>query len=149
MTVHLATESDTFDLGVALGRSMFEGAVLALMGELGAGKTLLVRGIAASLGHPGPVPSPSFGLLHVHRGGRRVPLYHADFYRLTLPSEAEALGLFELAADGVLAIEWADRFPELLPDDRLDIVLRDAGLGRDAELRATGPLHRPLEAVGG
>lgn len=147
-TFHLPGPSDTHALGIALGQRAFPGAVLALTGDLGAGKTALVRGLAAGLGAPGPVQSPTFVLLQAHYGGR-VPLFHADWYRLGDASEVDALGMFEIAADGVLAIEWADRFVELLPADHLWISFTDAGEGRDVSIGARGPLHRGLEDVRG
>jgi tRNA threonylcarbamoyladenosine biosynthesis protein TsaE len=144
----LASPDDTHALGVALGRAAFPGTALALIGDLGAGKTALVRGLAEGLGAAGRVQSPTFTLVQPHADGR-LPLWHADWYRLRDAGEAAALGLFELGEEGVVAIEWADRFPELLPDDHLRIALRDEGTGRQAELAATGPRHRALlEALG-
>jgi tRNA threonylcarbamoyladenosine biosynthesis protein TsaE len=89
--------------------------VLALCGELGAGKTQFVKGLAAGLGYQGDVTSPTFTLIHEYLGGR-LPLYHFDFYRLDTEDEAIRLGLEEyLAGDGVCVIEWADKFPGVLP----------------------------------
>ncbi|MEQ1571117.1 MAG: tRNA (adenosine(37)-N6)-threonylcarbamoyltransferase complex ATPase subunit type 1 TsaE [Myxococcota bacterium] len=141
MRIHLADPSETHALGVRLGERAFPGAVFALTGDLGAGKTALVQGIARGLGATGRVQSPTFTLVQPHDSGR-LALWHADFYRLRSAEEASALGLFELGAEGVVAVEWAERFPELLPPDRLDVALTDAGAGRDAELVARGELHR-------
>jgi tRNA threonylcarbamoyladenosine biosynthesis protein TsaE len=141
--LHLATPADTHALGVRLGRAAAPGAVLALTGELGAGKTALVQGLAVGLGVSSRVNSPTFVLVCPHAGGR-LPLWHADLYRLRSEAEAEALGLAELAVGGVLAVEWAERFPSALPDDRLEVLL-EGDIGRDVTLRATGPRHQPLE----
>jgi tRNA threonylcarbamoyladenosine biosynthesis protein TsaE len=104
---------------VAFGRELAErargGDVWALAGDLGAGKTHFVQGAAAGLGIGAAVTSPTFNLLHEYTGGR-LPLFHFDFYRLRDAAEALALGLDEvLAAGGLTIIEWADKFPELLP----------------------------------
>ena len=144
----LPTPEDTHALGVALGRAMFPGSVLALVGDLGAGKTALVQGLAEGLGATGRVQSPTFTLVQPHPDGR-LPLWHADWYRLRDAGEAGALGLFELGEEGVVAVEWADRFPELLPDDHLRVVLHDHGAGRLAEVTAAGPRHAPLVEVAG
>ena len=91
------------------------GDVLALVGDLGAGKTLWVKGLAAGLGSDAVVTSPTFSLLHEYGGGR-VPIYHMDCYRLERAEELLAIGFDEyLDGSGVLVIEWADKFPELMP----------------------------------
>jgi tRNA threonylcarbamoyladenosine biosynthesis protein TsaE len=143
--LHLPGEADTHALGVRLGRALFPQAVLALVGDLGAGKTALVRGIAEGLEIPSRVQSPTFVLVVPHEGGR-LPLWHVDLYRLSSLEEIVDLGLRELAGDGVLAIEWADRAPDELPADHLRIEL--SGLqGREVTVTATGPRHEALEAA--
>jgi len=105
----------TFALGGELAAELRAGDVVALVGELGAGKTQFVKGLAAGLGYAGEVTSPSFTLLHEYAGGR-VPLYHFDFYRLETARETATLSLEEyLEGDGVCVIEWAGKFPDLLP----------------------------------
>lgn len=110
------SERETLAIGRRLGEALRAGDVVCLSGELGAGKTAFVRGLAEGLGAPGDsVSSPTFALIQEYRGGR-LTLYHADLYRLDV-SAAEDLGLEELAVAGgtgrspgsVLAIEWADR----------------------------------------
>ncbi len=97
-----------------LAATLQPGAVLLLSGNLGAGKTAFVRGLAAGLGvDPGDVSSPTFTLVHEYRGGR-LPLYHADLYRLDRAA-AQDLGLDQEGTDGVLAIEWPDRLSHALP----------------------------------
>jgi tRNA threonylcarbamoyladenosine biosynthesis protein TsaE len=115
-----ASERDTVSVGQRLAERLRAGSVVLLSGELGTGKTAFVRGLALGLGiDPNEVSSPTFALIQEYRGGR-VPLYHADLYRLTT-REAEDLGLEELAeAGGVLAIEWPERLarpPERGIDD--------------------------------
>jgi tRNA threonylcarbamoyladenosine biosynthesis protein TsaE len=119
----LTSPRDTESLGKAIGRVLCKGDVIALIGDLGAGKTALVHGIVSGLEAPsGMVASPTFMLMHQYQG--RLPLTHMDLYRLRSSEEAEAIGLAEaFADDGVTAIEWADRFPKLLPSDRLEVLL--------------------------
>ena len=134
-------------LGRAIGSVLEGGESLALSGALGAGKTALVRGIATGLGAPAEaVSSPSFVLLHEYQG--RLPLAHIDLYRLNSSKEAEAIGLEDyLSGPTVVAVEWADKAPGILPDDRLEMVLRHHKVqSRSIELRATGPLSAALLA---
>ncbi len=106
---------DTIAHGRALAATLRRGDVLALCGDLGAGKTHFVKGLAAGLGASAPVTSPTFTLIHEYLGGR-LPLYHFDFYRLDDEDEALKIGFDEyLDGDGVCVIEWADKFPALLP----------------------------------
>ena len=109
------SEDETTEVARTLAATLTPGTVLLLSGQLGAGKTAFVRGLAAGLGiDPEDVSSPTFTLVHEYRGGR-LPLYHADLYRLE-KTAAEDLGLEEKAvAKGVLAIEWPDRLAHALP----------------------------------
>ena len=116
--------ADTERLGHRIGRSLQGGEIIALYGELGSGKTALVRGMAAGAGaSPRAVSSPTFVLIHEYHG--RVRLAHADLYRLQSHAELPHLGLSDYE-DGhtVTAIEWADRAGDELPADRLEIHLR-------------------------
>ena len=102
-------------LGRAAAVRVRPGTVIALVGGLGAGKTLWTKGLVAALGSPAEVTSPTFGLVHEYPGGR-MPVFHLDFHRLESPAELIALGWDEyLETDGVVIAEWADKFPELLP----------------------------------
>jgi tRNA threonylcarbamoyladenosine biosynthesis protein TsaE len=108
---HSRSEEDTAAIGRELAGSLSAGDVVLLIGDLGAGKTALVRGLAEGLGVPAAdVSSPTFTLVQEYRGGR-LPLFHVDLYRLDDPREIDDLGLDEIAEEGVLAIEWAERHP--------------------------------------
>ena len=132
-------------LGRAIGLALKGGETLALFGQLGAGKTALVRGIAAGLGAPPTVvSSPTFVFIHEYRG--RLPLAHVDLYRVRSTHEAESTGLEEyLSGSTVAAIEWADKGLSLLPQDHLEILLRHQSVGsRTIRLAATGPMSTTL-----
>lgn len=132
-------------LGERLGRAARAGDVLALWGELGAGKTVLARGVAAGLGIDAEeVTSPTFIILHEHASGR-IPLFHLDLYRLA-QSDLGTTGWEEtLDGGGVTVIEWPDRAGDQLPADRLDVRLEHiAESKRRVVLEATGPRSRAL-----
>ena len=114
MTIsHSAAETLAF--GRQLAATLRPGDVLALTGELGAGKTCLVKGIAAGLGILQNVTSPTFTLIHEYRGGR-LPLAHIDLYRLETSGAAVAIGIEDyLSGPGVAVIEWSERIEALLP----------------------------------
>ena len=106
---------ETVAYGQAVAATLRRGDVLALCGDLGAGKTHFVKGIASGLRSDAAVTSPTFTLIHEYLGGR-LPVYHFDFYRLEDEDEALKIGLDEyLEGDGVCLIEWGDKFPALLP----------------------------------
>jgi tRNA threonylcarbamoyladenosine biosynthesis protein TsaE len=129
------SEEETGSVGEALARSLTAGAVVLLYGDLGAGKTAFVRGLARGLGAPEEdVSSPTFTLIQQYAG--RVPLYHVDLYRLE-PREADDLGLEDLVlGDGVVAIEWAERWHGR-PDDVVEVRIEDAGEDR-RRIRVSG-----------
>ena len=115
-TVETRGVGETIGLGERLGTELERGDVLALSGELGSGKTALVKGIARGLGIVQDVTSPTFTLIHEYGGGR-LPLVHLDLYRLDSVGQALAIGLEDyLAGPGVIAIEWAEKIEPLLPD---------------------------------
>lgn len=107
----------TRSLGQRLGALLEPGDVVLLSGELGAGKTTFVQGIAQGIGFAGSVSSKSFVLLGEYRGC--ITLYHADLYRLEDPQQVLDLGLEEVCADGALVVEWPERAPGALPDEHL------------------------------
>jgi tRNA threonylcarbamoyladenosine biosynthesis protein TsaE len=99
------------------------GNVVALVGDLGAGKTEFVKGLVAGLGSPAVVTSPTFTLIHEYRGGR-IPLYHMDFYRLSSEDELDEIGFDDyLGQPGVCAVEWANRFPKRIPGAAIWVTL--------------------------
>lgn len=103
-------------LGAQAAAGTPSGAVIALVGGLGAGKTHWTKGFVAGLGSSAEVTSPTFGLVHEYPGGR-LPVFHLDFYRLENPDELLAIGWDEiLDSEGIVIAEWADKFPELLPE---------------------------------
>ncbi|MRS12701.1 MAG: tRNA (adenosine(37)-N6)-threonylcarbamoyltransferase complex ATPase subunit type 1 TsaE [Actinobacteria bacterium] len=121
-----ASAESTRRAGKSLARFLRPGDVVALAGDLGAGKTQLVGGVATGLGVDEPVTSPTFNLLLVHPGA--LPLYHFDLYRLEREAELEDLAFYEtLEGDGVSVIEWGDRFPRALPADHLLVTIRRRG----------------------
>lgn len=122
------SEEETSSAGEALSRSLRPGDTVLLHGTLGAGKTAFVRGLARGLGAPpDEVSSPTFTLIQEYSG--RTTLYHVDLYRLDSP-EADDLGLDELmAGDGVVAIEWAERW-NTRPAGAIDVTIEDGGADR-------------------
>lgn len=147
MSLKSPSEGYTKLLGSELARLLKPGAVLALRGELGSGKTRFVQGLAQGLGVPGSerVSSPSFALVHEYLGGR-LPLFHVDLYRLPEGVLDQELGLEEyLYGKGVCAIEWADRWAAWLPGERLDAEFVIVGRRtRRINFRAMGAKYQEL-----
>lgn len=115
-------------IGAAIGALLGPGDLVVLAGDLGAGKTTLAKGIAAGLGVTDPVTSPTFAIVQEYAG--RVPVAHADVYRLTSIAELADLTLDELLDDHVVLVEWGDRVEAALPADRIEIRL-ESGAGPD------------------
>ena len=109
-------------LGATLGALASRGTVVLLQGDLGAGKTVIAQGVGRGLGVPGVVNSPTFVLVNEHLGGR-LPMLHADLYRLDDAGEIAELVLDELAADGVLLVEWPERSAEPIAEDALRVTI--------------------------
>lgn len=127
----------------ALGRALIDllpdGALVALYGDLGAGKTCLVRGMAEAAGMADRVTSPTFTLVHEYRGART--LYHLDLYRMTSPEQVLHLGYEDLfdPKDGLCVVEWAERAEGMLPERRVDIRLaHETGDARKIEIENLG-----------
>ena len=118
------SEEETIELGRKIASELPKRAVVLLIGNLGAGKTTLAKGILSGLGaaEPDEVTSPTFTLIHEYGGGRA---YHVDLYRLDTQAQVATLGLDEiLDRDAVVLIEWGERFPDLFPAGRIEIELR-------------------------
>jgi tRNA threonylcarbamoyladenosine biosynthesis protein TsaE len=131
MTLDVPDLDGTLALGRRLGERLFPGAVLALVGPLGAGKTHFTRGVCEGLGVADSrvVTSPTFVLIQEYDG--RLPVYHFDAYRLDGPAPFAALGADEyLYGDGVCLVEWADRVEPVLPPGRLTVVIEPLDAGR-------------------
>jgi len=115
---------ETIHLGHALSRLFRAGDVVALFGDLGSGKTTLIKGIVAGLGAPEAVTSPTFTIQH-HYHGATLPIYHFDFYRLDTPAALRTIGCEEFFdGDGICLVEWPERAIELLPQERWEIFLQ-------------------------
>jgi len=115
--------AQTFEVARELLAGLRPGTVLAFHGQLGAGKTCFIQGLAKAMGVERAVSSPTFTLINEYHGS--MPLYHIDLYRISGPDEALGLGLEEyLESDGVTAIEWAERVNELLPATTIHIRMR-------------------------
>jgi tRNA threonylcarbamoyladenosine biosynthesis protein TsaE len=131
------SEEETIELGRRIARDLPRRAAVLLIGNLGAGKTTLAKGIVSGLGAAAPedVSSPTFTLIHEYGSGR---VYHVDLYRLEKSSEVASLGLEEIfQRDAVVLIEWGERFPALIPQERIEI-----------RLSATGSDDRRIEMSG-
>lgn len=141
MTHHTITHSaeETIAFGRKLAAELSPPLTVLLRGDLGAGKTTLVKGIAEGYqaASADDVTSPTFTLVHEYRGPH-VTLYHIDLYRIETLSQLETLGLDDLiAADSILLIEWGDKFPHLRRDRDLEIILERVGeTGRSIQVRS-------------
>jgi tRNA threonylcarbamoyladenosine biosynthesis protein TsaE len=137
MTYRTASEAETIALGRELARTFPRRAAVLLIGNLGAGKTTLAKGIVEGLGaaDPDEVSSPTFTLIHEYGGGR---VYHIDLYRIEEPREVATLGLDEIfEREAVVLVEWGERFPQLMPEQRIEIRLRASGDDeREIEVRS-------------
>jgi tRNA threonylcarbamoyladenosine biosynthesis protein TsaE len=141
-----ASPAETHALGAALGALLAAGDVVLLSGELGAGKTAFVQGLARGFGVPAErrVASPSFTLVNEHTG--RAPLYHIDLYRIEDPSELEEIGMRDyFAGRGVAVVEWAERLDRFVPADRLEITIMITGAeSRSFSVRSVGPRSQAI-----
>lgn len=144
--VRLASLRATRELGARLGSLLRPGDFVGLAGELGAGKTVLVRAICEALEVPeGLVSSPTFAIVNLYEGGR-IPVHHADLYRLGSLEELHGTGFFDLPGGAsVLLVEWIDRIPGAAPEEWLRIELSHRGpRSREARLAGHGARGREL-----
>ena len=134
------SEQETRDIAAAFARDLAMGSVVLLSGDLGAGKTAFVKGLAEGLGvDPSEVTSPTFTLVHEYRGGR-LPLIHVDLYRLDR-ADLDEIGLDpDLAATGVVAVEWSERLTRAITD-ATRVTISDRG-GDQREIEITRPAAR-------
>ncbi|HEY1760265.1 MAG TPA: tRNA (adenosine(37)-N6)-threonylcarbamoyltransferase complex ATPase subunit type 1 TsaE [Bryobacteraceae bacterium] len=124
------SEEETIELGRRIARELPRRALVLLIGNLGAGKTTLAKGIVSGLGAASPddVSSPTFTLIHEYGAGS---VYHIDLYRLDTEAQVATLGLDEIFdRDAVVLMEWGERFPELWPKERIEVRLRAEGDSR-------------------
>lgn len=114
----------TAEIAGAIAKKLPPGTVICLNGDLGAGKTLFVQNLARALGIKGEVTSPTFNLMNIYNDGQ-MPVVHFDLYRLESDAELDDIGFYEYSdvPDGLVVIEWADKFPDELPADRLQITI--------------------------
>jgi tRNA threonylcarbamoyladenosine biosynthesis protein TsaE len=146
--IALADAAATDRAGRALAPLCAPGDVIGLVGDLGAGKTALVQGVAAGLGAPGAT-SPTFTIVDELRGGR-VPVFHVDLYRIERARDLDELGLDELIGrrEGVTFIEWIDRYPQVLPRDHVIVTIAISETG-GRTLSVTGAGERGVALAQG
>ena len=117
------SETDTFELGVKIGREAKPGDVYTLLGDLGVGKTAFTKGVAAGLEITEPISSPTFTMVQVYEEGR-LPFYHFDVYRIGDISEMDEIGFEDYVyGEGVSLIEWANLIEEILPEEHISITI--------------------------
>ena len=136
---HLPHERATARLGEDIAMALRTGDVLAISGDLGAGKTTLARGLIRAMAEDAAldVPSPTFTLVQSYE--TRIPLHHFDLYRLSSPSELDELGLDEMLTTGAALVEWPERAGGLLPKEAVEVELTHDGEGRLARIAGSGP----------
>lgn len=144
MERHLSTsEDETLAIAARFAAALRPGDVVALTGDLGAGKTVFTRGVASALGIHGEVTSPTFVLIHEYRGA--FPLYHMDLYRLENEREMLDIGVEDyFYSDGVCLVEWAEKLGDLFPRDAIRVAIRHVD-SRSREIT----IERPPDRDGG
>lgn len=146
MVFQTKSAPETIRLGRKIGRLLIGGDVIALVGELGTGKTQFIKGLASGVGVKNSkyLSSPSFTLIHEYQG--RTPFYHIDLFRLKTEEEAEELGLEEyFHGDGITAIEWADKILSLLPRELLWTQITYTGVHtRSIEITGKGKRYEEI-----
>ena len=143
MVYHTETSDETVALGRALASQLKPGDVVAFYGDIGAGKTTMIKGVAAGLRVADVVKSPSFVIMTEYAG--RLPVYHIDLYRLNENTDFGAIGLDSyIEGEGVCLIEWAERAEEMLPEKAVRVRMSVEGEGRKI---AVGGLSAPLQPL--
>ena len=132
MIFESSSAAETFEFGRKLGEEAVPGQIICLDGDLGTGKTVLTKGIAAGLGIEEPVVSPTFTIVQIYEQGR-MPLYHFDVYRIDDPEEMEEIGYREyFYGSGLTIIEWSDLISDIIPKDAVRIrIFKDSEKGFD------------------
>lgn len=141
MEIKTHSEKETFELGKRIANAVNPGTVILFYGDLGAGKTVMTKGIAAGLGITEMITSPTFTIMQEYEGGR-MPLYHLDVYRIEDPDEMEEVGLNEyIYGNGLTVIEWAEQIEDILPEDAIKITIeRNVENPEDRDIRIEGDL---------
>jgi len=130
LKMQLKNTNETLKLGEIIGKSLNPGSIIALVGDLGAGKTVLVKGIAKGLGVDEEPNSPTFVIMNRYEG--RMPLYHFDLYRVSSEEELFGIGYDEFFfGEGVAAVEWADRVQDIFPEHTIKIEIKIPELGSE------------------
>ena len=145
LTLNTQSEAESHALGVAIGKRLRVHDFIGLTGQLGAGKTLLSRGIAEGAGIPvGEVSSPTYSIVQTYRGTHLV-LHHADLYRLTNEADLYATGYYDLLeTDSAFLVEWINHIPEAAPEDAVMLIIEVNDTARSFQFTATGPNSEQL-----
>ena len=132
MLIETHSAEETFEVGRKMGQEVKPGTIICLNGDLGTGKTVFTKGVAAGLGITEPVVSPTFTVVQIYEEGR-LPLYHFDVYRIDDPDEMEEIGYRDyFYGGGVAIIEWSDLIAELIPRDAVRVTIeKDTAKGFD------------------
>ncbi|MBC2575111.1 tRNA (adenosine(37)-N6)-threonylcarbamoyltransferase complex ATPase subunit type 1 TsaE [Peptostreptococcus canis] len=146
--IFLKNEEYTKKIGKSLGELLFEGAIVCLNGDLGAGKTTVTKSIAKALGINEDITSPTFTIVNEYNEGN-IPLYHFDVYRIGSSEEMYDIGFDEyIDSNGICVIEWSDIIKDILPKERLEIFLSYEDEGRNIEFIPYGKKYQKIvEAV--
>lgn len=143
--IYLKEEKDTLELGKKIGNLIFDGALLCLNGDLGAGKTSITKGIALGVGISDDITSPTFTIVNEYSENNRL-LYHFDVYRIGDSSEMYDIGFDEyMESDGIKIIEWSDIIDDILPEERLDIRIKYEIQGRTVQIDSLGDKYKKIE----
>ncbi len=143
--IFLEDENKTKELGEKLGKLVYVGSVICLVGDLGAGKTTFTQSFAKSLGVDDYITSPTFTIVNEYQG--RLPLYHFDVYRIGCSEEMYDIGYDEyINSDGVCIIEWANLIEDILPDEYLKIDMKYKEMGREVTFEPVGEKYDKMIA---